>query len=52
MITLSGERHCELMSLIVAIVIAEQSTYGMGQELEPNGERCAPMKQRLAFFWL
>jgi hypothetical protein len=52
MIASSGERHRELMSLILAIVIAEQPSDGMSQELEPYEERCASMEQSLPFSWL
>jgi hypothetical protein len=37
MIVSGGKRHRELVSLIVTILVAEQSAHGIGQELEPNG---------------
>ena len=52
MIGSSGDRHRELVSLVLAIVIAEQPSDGMSQELEPYEERCAPMEQSLPFSWL
>ena len=47
----TGERYGELMSLLGATVVAEQSTHRMSQELEPNGQWCASMKQGPPFFW-
>ena len=37
MITSSGKRHRELVSLMITTVVAEQRPHGMGQEFKPNG---------------
>jgi hypothetical protein len=51
MIGSSGQRHRELVSLMVTIAIPEQSPHGMDQEPEPHEDRCPPMEQRSSLFW-